>query len=84
MEKFNHYCHFQNRLRHHDFIKLFKDMNLKIYFEKAFYENNEENIEVSKEFNVNLKTTYATSDIFTYMYEFLKSFLNFYYYYEMN
>ena len=58
-------------------------MNLKIYFEKAFYENNEENIEVSKEFNVNLKTTYATW-IFSLTCMNFKKFLNFYYYYEMN
>lgn len=62
--KYNHNCHFQNRLRHHDFIKIFKDLSFKIYFEKAFYDNVKDNIEVSKEFDVNLKTTFATSGYF--------------------
>ena len=62
--KYNHNCHYQNRLRHHDFTKIFKDLRFKIYFEKAFYDNVKDNIEVSKEFDVNLKTTFATSGYF--------------------
>jgi hypothetical protein len=62
--KHNHNCHFQNRLRHHDFIKLFKDLDLKIKSEKSFFINQKYNFKISIEFDPKIKTTYATSGFF--------------------
>ena len=63
-KKHNHSCHFQNRLRHHDYIKIFKELDLKIQFEKSFFINQKYNLKMSIEFDSKIKTTYATSGFF--------------------
>ena len=62
--KFNHNCHFQNRLRHHDYINIFKELHLAIKFEKPFFNNQKPNIKISTDFDASLNTTYATSGVF--------------------
>ena len=35
--KYNHRCHYQNRLRHYDYVKTFKDIGFDIVGEELFY-----------------------------------------------
>lgn len=63
-KKHNHSCHFQNRLRHHDYIKLFKDLNLKIKVENPFFINQKCSLKISDEFDTKIQTTYATAGFF--------------------
>ena len=49
-DKYNHSCHYQNRLRHYDYKKIFSECGFQILEEEVFYQENQIPDELKKEF----------------------------------
>lgn len=60
-KKYNHDCHYQNRLRHYDYIKIFKECGFVVIEEELQYEEDNIPTEVVKAFKGKDETWRATS-----------------------
>lgn len=59
--KFNHNCHYQNRLRHYDYIKIFKSLGFVIIEEHLEFKEKNIPLEIKKIFKNKNETWKATS-----------------------
>ncbi len=50
-EKYNHKCHFQNRLRHNEYIEIFCNCGFKVIKEKLFFDE----LNIPKDLEINFK-----------------------------
>ncbi|MDO8860412.1 class I SAM-dependent methyltransferase [Haliea sp. E1-2-M8] len=64
---FNHNCHYQNRMRHYDFIQIFDKLGFKIVEEEATYDENKIPQEIADRFDTQPDTWAATSGYFVLM-----------------
>lgn len=60
-KKYNHDCHFQNRLRHYDYVNIFKRTGFTVIEEDLVFDENQIPIEVSEAFKKKDETWKATS-----------------------
>ena len=62
-KKFNHNCHYQNRLRHYDYIKIFKSLGFKIIEEYLEFKEKNIPLEIEELFKNKDETWKATSSL---------------------
>ena len=60
-KRYNHDCHYQNRLRHYDYLRIFKETGFVVVKEELVFAENDIPSEVIKTFQNNEETWKATS-----------------------
>lgn len=63
-KKYNHDCHFQNRLRHHDYKEIFENIGFETVEENIVYEEDRIPQNLKQKFKEEPETTFATSGYF--------------------
>ena len=60
-KKYNHRVHFQNRMRHYDYLNIFDDCGFKIIEEEVIYGEDNFPVKIADKFANKPKTVYATA-----------------------